>query len=191
VRRAAVGSARALFTLMRAAGVGVLASEQARAGEAFGVEFAGTPDLVLGPPPRVVDLKWGGAAYRRGLIERGAATQLAAYARLLAEHGAFPPVAYFILESQRLLSADAAHFPGAEVVPGPPPAETWDLLERAHAAAWQAVAEGRVEAHGVAADGAAPARESAAGHGVLTLEPPCGFCAFGALCGRSFAEDEA
>ena len=79
--------------MLHTTGARVLASEQPRAGRAFDTEFAGTPDLLLGPPLRIIDLKWGGASFRRTSLVRGTALQLAAYSFLSQENRAFPPVA--------------------------------------------------------------------------------------------------
>jgi hypothetical protein len=192
VRRAAMGSARSLASLTRSAQVGVTASELRREGTAFGTVFAGTPDLVLGPPSRIVDMKWGGAAFRQRMLQQGTATQLASYAYLVGEGGVFPPVAYFIMESQRLLSTDPGLFPGAETVNGPAPEDTWRQLERAQASNWKTVSAGRIDARGLPGDdGTRPPSESRVTDGELELAPPCRFCAFGALCGLSFVGEEA
>lgn len=184
VRRAAMASARAIATLMRAAGTPEAASEQARSLELLGGTFEGRPDLVLAPTPRIVDLKWGGASYRRDLLADGAATQLASYARLMGAPGGFPPVAFFILATQRLLTTDGEAFPGAELVPGDGPEVTWARLEEAHRETWAQLREGRLEARGVpTADGDGVAAKSAVADGRLELAAPCRFCAYGALCG--------
>mgnify|MGYP002629151364 CR=1 FL=1 len=185
-RRAMVQTAGTLATLLHAAGARVLASEQARAGRAFDTEFAGTPDLLLGRPLRIVDLKWGGASFRRTSLARGTALQLAAYSFLSQEDGAFPPVAYLIMSAQRLLTTTPEQFPGAESANGPSPEDTWRLLEQTHATHWTAVQAGSIEACGVSADDAEVPKESKVVNGQLVMEPPCRFCSFASLCGRSF-----
>lgn len=186
-RRAMVQTAGTLATLLHATGARVLASEQAREGRAFDTEFGGTPDLLLGPPLRIVDLKWGGASFRRTSLARGTALQLAAYSFLSQEDGAYPPVAYLIMSAQRLLTTTPEQFPGAEFANGPSPQDTWRLLEQAHATRWTAVQAGNVEACGVSADDADVPKESKVVNGQLVMEPPCRFCSFASLCGRSFA----
>lgn len=186
-RRAMVQSAGTLAALLHATGARVLASEQPRAGRAFGTEFEGTPDLLLGPPRRIVDLKWGGASFRRKSLASGTALQLAAYSFLSQEGGAFPPAAYVIMSAQRVLTTTPEHFPGAESANGPSPEDTWRLLEQAHVTTWTAIEAGSVEARGVSAADGDVAKESKVVNGQLVMEPPCRFCSFASLCGRSFA----
>jgi hypothetical protein len=186
-RRAMVRTASTLATLLQATGARVLASEQAREGRAFDTDFAGTPDLLLGLPLRIVDLKWGGASFRRTSLAGGTALQLAAYSFLSQENSAFPPVAYLIMSSQRLLTTTPEQFPGAESANGPSPEATWRLIEQAHTTRWTAVQAGSVEACGVSADDADVPKESKVVNGQLVMEPPCRFCSFASLCGRSFA----
>jgi len=184
-RRAMVRTAGTLAALLEATGARVLASEQPRAGRAFDTAFEGTPDLLLGPPRRIVDLKWGGASFRRKSLARGTALQLAAYSFLSQEDGAFPPAAYLIMSAQRLLTTTPESFPGAESATGPPPEETWRLLEQAHVTTWTAIEAGRVEARGVSAVDADVPKESQVVNGQLVMEPPCRFCSFAPMCGRS------
>ena len=189
VRRAMVRTASTLATLLHTTGARVLASEQAREGRAFDTKFSGTPDLLLGPPRRIIDLKWGGASFRRTSLAQGTALQLAAYSFLSQEGGTFPPVAYLIMGAQRVLTTTPEQFPGAESVTGPSPEATWRLIEQAHVTRWTAVQAGNVEASGVsAADDDVP-KESKVVNGQLVMEPPCRFCSFASLCGRSFAVD--
>jgi ATP-dependent helicase/nuclease subunit B len=189
-RRAMVQTAGTLATLLHATGARVLASEQPRASRAFDTEFEGTPDLLLGSPLRIVDLKWGGASFRRTSLTGGTALQLAAYSFLSQEGGAFPPVAYLIMSARRLLTTTPEQFPGAESASGPSPEDTWRLLERAHATLWAAVQAGNIEACGVSADDADVPKESKVVNGQLVMEPPCRFCSFASLCGRSFARSD-
>lgn len=185
-RRAMMRTAGTLAALLHAMGARVLASEQPRAGRAFDTEFEGTPDLLVGPPRRIVDLKWGGASFRRKSLAGGTALQLAAYSFLGQEGGAFPPAAYLIMSAQRVLTTTPEHFPGAESANGPSPEDTWRLLEQAHVAAWTAIEAGSVEARGVSAVDADVPKESKVVNGQLVMDPPCRFCSFASLCGRSF-----
>ena len=190
-RRAMVQTAGMLATLLHATGTRVLASEQPRAGRAFGADFAGTPDLLLGPPLHIIDLKWGGASFRRTSLVRGTALQLAAYSFLTQENSTFPPVAYLIMSAQRLLTTTQEQFPGAESANGPSPEDTWRLIEQAHATHWTAAQAGNVEACGVPAEDANVPKESKVVNGQLVMQPPCQFCSFASLCGRSFARTDA
>ena len=182
-RRALVRTAVLLAAFMQHSGTRVLASEQTQQGHAFGTAFAGTPDLLLGPPTRIVDLKWGGAKYRSESLARGAALQLAAYAFLNRERGAFPPAAYVIMSEQRMFTTEPAQFPNAESVSGPDLASTWATLERAHAAEWARAEAGQLQAPGVGLTAAEERKGSRVEDGLLVMQPPCKFCEFGGLCG--------
>lgn len=190
IRRVATRTAHTLYSLMAAGQLRVLATEQERTGEALNTEFAGLVDLVLGDPPRILDLKWGGASTKRRLLEVGAAIQLAAYALLERQgKGPFPPVGYFVMDGQRLLTTDPKAFANAEQVDGPSPEETWRLVEATHALEWEAVSAGRVGARGVTgAGGEQPLKEASVEAGALRLPPGCRYCDYDALCGRAFEE---
>jgi hypothetical protein len=192
VRRVAVRTAETLYGLMAAAGLRVLATEQERTGRAFGTAFVGRVDLVLGEPARILDLKWSGARRKRQTLAEGTALQLAAYAFLQRQgNEPFPPVGYFVMEAQRLLTTQPDAFHDAEPVEGPPPEETWRLVEATHAHEWRSVAGGRLEARGVAGDdGGKLPRESSVEDGRLVVPPPCEWCDYAALCGLAFAEEE-
>ncbi len=187
VRRVAAAAARELFRLLAAANVRVLTLEQTYTGMALDGAFAGRPDIVLGDPVRIVDMKWGGASWRRRQLANGAATQLAAYSHLLraGDTAPFPPVAYFILSEQRVLTTAPGAFPGAEPVPGPDPGATWALFESAHAERRQQLDEGVLQAGGLPDPaGNEPPKETAVVQDRLVVQPPCTFCDLGALCGR-------
>ncbi len=77
--RALVRTAELLAGFLRDSGTSVLAIEQTRSGMAFETAFSGQPDLIIGPPARILDLKWGGANHRRESLTNGTALQLAAY----------------------------------------------------------------------------------------------------------------
>ena len=191
VRRVAMRTAATLYGLMAAAGLRVLATEQERTGQAFGTAFAGRVDLVLGEPARILDLKWSGAGSKRRALREGTALQLAAYAFLERQgRGPFPPVGYFVMEAQRLLTTQPESFHDAEEIKGPSPEETWRLVEATHALEWRAVAEGRLAARGVAGnDGEEPPKESRVEDGRLVVPPACEWCDYAALCGLAFAEE--
>jgi hypothetical protein len=184
-------TADTLYGLMAAAGLQVLASEKELTGQAFGTAFAGRVDLVLGEPARILDLKWSGAGRKRRALKDGTALQLAAYAFLQRQGDEpFPPVGYFVMEAQRLLTTQPDAFHDAEEVKGPPPEETWRLLEATHALEWRTVAQGRLAARGVAGDdGEEPPRESCVEDGRLVVPPACEWCDYAALCGLAFAEE--
>ena len=186
-----VKTALRLSQLLQRTNTTIVASEQTYEGSAFGTRFLGKPDLVLASPYRVLDLKWGGATYRRNSLHRGTAFQLAAYAYLTQDGPVFPGVAYFIMGAQRMFTTSPQSFPNAEAVVGPPPEETWALYQRAHADRWREVETGMVRALGIAKDGERIPTETRVDDGVLVVEPPCGFCDYATLCGRAFAKGEA
>ena len=124
---------------MAAGQLRVLATEQERTGEAFGTTFAGRVDLVLGDPPRILDLKWSGAdreAQGARKRDRAAAGGL----RVPRAAGKRPVPARRLLRDGRPAAADDAArrpFRDAERVDGPSPGETWRLVEATHASEWR------------------------------------------------------
>jgi hypothetical protein len=191
VRLAAMRTARALYGLMEARGLRVAATEQVRSGNALGTTLEGRVDLVLGGPPRILDLKWSGAGRRRRALAQGTALQLAAYSFLeCGGERPFPPVGYFIMDAQRLLTTQEEAFHDAEPVDGPAPEETWRLLASTHEAEWSLVGDGSLEARGVVLDDEQkPPSEAGIVDGRIVVPPPCQWCDFSALCGRAFGED--
>lgn len=190
-RRALVRTAELLAGFLHQSGTSVLASEQTVSGMAFETAFSGKPDLIIGPPARILDLKWGGAQHRRDSLANGTAIQLAAYSYLTRERDAFPPVAYLIMSAQRLFATDAKAFPGAEPVPGPSPEATWNVLTESHKAAWAHVARGELVATGIESGDAQVPKGAQVIDGQLVLAPPCRFCMYQGLCGLGAAEVDA
>jgi ATP-dependent helicase/nuclease subunit B len=190
VRRVTTNTARSLYALMAEGRLHVRSTEQERTGEALGTTFAGRVDLVLGDPPRILDLKWGGPKKKRKLLEVGAAIQLAAYSFLERQGvGPFPPVGYFVMDGQRLLTTNAKAFPNAEVVEGLSPEETWRLAEKTHAFEWELVTAGRIGARGVTGEAdKQPLEEACVEDSQLRVPPGCQYCDYEALCGRAFEE---
>jgi len=190
-RRSFVKTAERMSQLLARTGTTIVSSEVRREGYAFGTEFAGTPDLVLGSPYRVVDLKWGGATYRSKSLERGTAFQLAAYSYLTSDGEVFPGVAYFIMGAQRMFTTAPDLFPNAEPIEGPSPRETWELYQKVHAERWAEVEAGRIEALGVPVEDEKIPTETKLDDGKLTVAPPCRFCDYAAMCGRAFKREDA
>lgn len=186
IRRVATRTAHTLYSLMAVGRLRVLATEQERTGEALNTELTGRVDLVLGDPPRILDLKWSGASTKRRLLEVGAAIQLAAYAFLERRgSGPFPPVGYFVMDSQRLLTTEPKAFADAEQVDGPSPEETWRLVEATHALEWDAVTAGRIGARGVPGEGAEqPLKDPSVDGVALRVPAGCSYCDYDVLCGR-------
>ena len=191
VRRAAMQTAKTLYGLMASSGLRVMATEQERTGDAFGTKFGGRVDLVLGDPPRILDLKWSGAGRKREALKQGTALQLAAYAFLERQgNSPFPPVGYFVMDAQRLLTTQPDAFQGAEPVVGPSPEETWRLLESTHESAWRSVADGRIAAPGAAStEEEKPPKQACIKDGRLLMSSDCRWCDYTVLCGLAFAEE--
>ena len=183
-------AARELMRVLGASGLAVRAVETSVERATPLGRLGGTPDLVVGPPAAVIDLKWSGARFRREQLAAGTAHQLAAYAHLVADPAAaaLPPVAFFIVRDQRLLATDDAVFRDAHRVDGPPVDATWNALLEAQRRRRATLADGTLEAPGIpAADGEDVRIDDALADGALALHPPCGYCDLHALCGRFFA----
>jgi ATP-dependent helicase/nuclease subunit B len=183
-------SARRLHEVLRSAGRRVLKTEEWLTSPAFGTRVGGRLDLVLGDPPAVIDLKLGSGNWRRRALENGVLEDLAVYGHLLRadEQSAFPPVGYFILNEQALLTNAAGGFGTGEKIGGPRLEEVWKGLRAAVRGRFAELAKGIVEAPANSGENDEdPPKESALVDGRLVKEPPCKFCDFAALCGLSFA----
>jgi hypothetical protein len=193
VRRVTVLAARDLVERLKLWGAKVVASEKEYEGIGLGTRLAGTPDLVIDSPRRIIDFKWGGMAYRRDLLARGGAYQLAVYGRLAAGKGKIVPGAYYILESRRLITATPGAFPGAEVVTGPDLEAVWAGLDRAHATRRKELKAGQVFAMGLSesVDDEPPDHDTLTEDGTLEVAPSCHFCDYAGLCGRDFTEGQS
>ena len=100
-----------------------------------------------------------------------------------------PPVAFYILREQRLLTTDDDVFRDADHVDGPPVGATWDAFVAAYRGKRAALASGVLEAPAIpGAAGQAAPEADAITDGELVLTPPCAFCDLHALCGRFFVE---
>jgi len=192
--RHAIGlSAQALAQVLGDGGLVVVAAEEnleAVSGTWRG-KLHGRPDLIVGPPPAIIDLKWG-AWRRRQSLENGTALQLAAYAVLLRDRprAPWPDVAYFILRTQQLLTA-SARFPNAEIVKGRSMEQTWKSFEAKYEEIRRALDLGELLAPGNPDEAGEiyPEEDDLDLEGRLQLAPPCHFCELGALCGRAFGGD--
>ncbi len=113
------------------ANVRVVTAEQALDGQFAGGALAGSADLVLTTEDghrAIVDMKWAGGKKYPEQLKANRHLQLAIYAELLRqETGSLPSVAYFILESARLLTPDDRVFADSERVPASPPSTTPEL----------------------------------------------------------------
>jgi hypothetical protein len=77
----------------------------------------------------------------------------------------------------------------AETIDGPPLEETWNALLAATRESLDVLTKGRIEALGIPLeDETGVAKKDGFSDGRLILEPPCKFCSFGFLCGRTWGD---
>ena len=189
-RRATAQAAKVLVKHLRDAKLGVVAVEKKYDGQAFGIDFNGRLDLVVGPPNGVIDLKWSGEKYRKDELQAGAAYQLASYSHLIRAGGGFPPVAYFIISTQRMLTTHPEFFSDVQALEGAGPDEIWKAFERSYRERQKELQSGLVVAPGDVDDaGELTPSESTLEDGKLLLTPPCRFCSFSLLCGHGLEVD--
>lgn len=183
VRRAIVESARRLGELLSESGARVGSVEEEVTGQFGSLKLKGRADLIIRDPDVVIDLKWGAWSNRKAL-KSGTSLQLAAYAHAAQEGEELPSVAYFVLKEQILLTEPGCPLPNSETPGNTAASETWRLamltLERKR----EELADGRLYAPGATADEV----ESRVMDDSLVMDPECGFCDLGAICGRSSAQ---
>ncbi len=128
---------RALVELQRqleAAHVKVVEPEKELAGKFVGGGLAGIADLLVRREkgePAIVDMKWSGVTAYRDRLAEGGHLQLALYGELVRqEGGAWPSVAYFILNQPLLMATTSDYFPEARAVQSPDAETTAHLWQR-------------------------------------------------------------
>ena len=162
-------------------------------GKFSGQDLTGQIDLLVcrdDGKRAVVDLKLGGANYRRKTLRNGTSIQLAVYAKAVAgESSLLPPVAYFILEDGELVTTDNTDFPQSAPEQGPNTRETLDAAESAWSWWRDAVNAGLVIARGGHSEEEPDLEELAAAVGRQPPEhpwdaekPSCHFCDAARLC---------
>ena len=182
-------AARELFRRIDGMGLEVHQVEQPVEAKLFKNDLRGTPDLVLGARRVVIDLKWSGDTHRAQTLESGTALQLAAYSYLVRENAtdAFPPTAYFIMRSRRLMTTEPHRLGDGERIEGPPVEETWLRVHNATRARFLELYRGHARAPGaLVKDRDLPVGSTM--DNALTLGPPCRFCDHRVLCGRAVQE---
>jgi len=201
-RQATADAAADLVAILKKSGLRVVDVESPASIETETFELKGRPDLVVGDPPVIIDLKWSGESYHRDRLKNGTAAQLAAYAFIKKTSSDLPPVAYFIIRNQRLIAQQNSPFAasGIESVDGPSVQETWAAFLATTLDRLDAVKNGKIDALAVPLTSS---DDSGAGTGVgddalndtgiidkdtlsderLALTAPCKFCSFGYLCG--------
>ncbi len=169
----------------------VLKVEEEETGEGFGVALSGKPDVVVGEPKGIVDIKWGDASRRVKELKNGAAVQLALYSSLVRSRGAddFLPVAYFIVSHNRMLSLAGKGAIGDEVIRGPSLQQTCEAMEKTLVNSWAALRRGEVRAPGVETDDGKQDEPGRIDGERLSLISRCKYCDYGVLCGRMFREE--
>ena len=139
---------------LRSAGVEQITAEVS--GEAPFAErrLTGAIDLMLtcdNGDRVVLDVKWAGESYRRGLLTENRALQLATYSFLQKSQDkseVWPGGAFFILSSGNILASDGSRFPDAILSPssdGESVANLWDRLRITCDWRWAQLERGRIE----------------------------------------------
>ena len=190
VRRVTVSAAGDLFRLMQSWGATPIASEKEFKRTLAGIEITGKPDLVIDSPYSVLDFKWGGLNYRRELLERGGAYQLAVYGFVTGDKSDILPSAFYILEGQRLMTTSKDVFQKAEIIEGPEPKAVWQAFEKGYMKRLDELKNKIIEATAIVETDAEkpPEKDGMDEEGVLALSPPCKFCDYGGLCGIVYGE---
>lgn len=189
-RETVARAAAALVELLHDKNLGVKAIEQEIRKGLPGRIVKGRPDLVVGDPLAVIDLKSGGDRDKVRALENGTAIQLVAYAQLVKEAGGpWPAIAYFQVRSRRLFTT-SPELGGSQAI------ETFygveDVavrLKRAGREADDEIAAGRASAPGVG-QRLSQLRSQIDGERIV-VAAPCRFCSFGFLCGRAVDERAA
>jgi len=126
VKKAAV----VFVTMLQQNGWRILATEHSLEGTLGRLQLKARADLVLERADElaVIDLKWGGATFRHGLIRSESDLQLALYALLLNQPERVVHTGYFILEQAKMLARNKKAF--QEVHPIAPDVDHQAVLER-------------------------------------------------------------
>ncbi|BDS13895.1 PD-(D/E)XK nuclease family protein [Aureispira anguillae] len=119
-------AAWALVLAIQENGWTIVDTELPIVGKVAGQELKGIVDLVLQRQRKkgneliiekaIVDLKWGGATYRKQQFKNGEDLQLVIYSKLLEQHESWAHTAYFIIESGKIIARNNLAFDSAETV---------------------------------------------------------------------------
>jgi hypothetical protein len=156
------------------AGIINVMPEQKVSGHFPGGELVGSADLVMKNArgeQSIVDMKWSGNKKFPEKFRKNSHLQLAIYAELLRQQtGAWPSVAYYILDRAELLAPDERTFPDAKTVPSESGENTAQLWQRI-LATWQwRVAQVRAGQFEVVMDGIPATDESAPPDHAIEME---------------------
>lgn len=119
-------------------------------------ELKGIVDLVLKRKKgndyekAIVDLKWGGATYRKDQLRNGEDLQLVIYSKLLEQHESWAHTAYFIIESGKIIARNNLAFESAEVVAAEADFREihqtiWNRIEKTYQWRMNQIKEGEIE----------------------------------------------
>jgi len=167
LRHTVASVARDLFRHISENGATVKAVETTLEGEIDGIALKGRPDLVLGGPDIVLDMKWGKTGDRRKELEEGGALQLAVYAALLQRRVS---IGYYITEKRSLLVCGPSGLDGTRVE-GPEPGEVWEAASAAIKERLEQFEEGLVEDTCALAAGEELPKSSRLLEGCLVIAP--------------------
>jgi hypothetical protein len=179
LKRAVIQSAREIAALLQRTGATVVGTEVLLHGVVDTFVLEGRADLLLAKPDLVIDLKWGGTSTRERLAS-DAALQLAAYAELRRKGRRVPQVAYFILNTQKVLAEPGTCLTEAQCPGKASAAEMWSATRIALQRRREELAHGRLAAPGALEECEASALED----GVMRIAPGCRYCDLDAICGR-------
>lgn len=184
----------ALARLLERAELSVISVEESLTGVLDGQPLNGRIDLRLrdaSGSEAIVDLKWGGSAYR-DLLKSGRAVQLAIYSHLTRSDGGPAPAAgYFSLSRATLMTTEPERFGGDGGIDGLSPTDTMARIRRTLPLVHEAVSRGSVAVTGVSRSrplletlGVTP--DEHASHYQADPGAGCEFCGHAALCGRAW-----
>ena len=173
LKAAVMASARVLADILKNGGYEVEGVETEIKKDTGAGPVRGFCDLILRKidGSGILDLKWSGGTYRRKLLEKGRATQLAAYSRMSEK---YPPTGFFIIKNATLLTIHPEAFPGSMAIKGPREKDVWKTVEDAVAGVRKELASGKVQV-GI------PEEES--GTWLSMLPANCTYCGYGLFCG--------
>ena len=195
LRQTVVDTARQLASLFIDHGFKLVDAEKERVRAAGPFSLLGKSDLLLAAPDGrlvVIDLKWGGESHRRESLKTGTALQLAAYAFLVADESAQPPVTgFYILRRRRLMTDTVGVLPNAEELAFVPSKEVWTAVVAGYEQRFVEIGGGTIVAGGIAdAVTPEPREDAELVEGRLLMPASCGFCELTDLCGRRQQEAE-
>ena len=156
------------------AGIVNVVPEQALSGNFPGGALGGSADLVMKNAKGeqvIVDMKWSGIKKFPEKLRKNRHLQLAIYAELLRQqNGAWPSVAYYILDRAELVAPDERTFPDAKTAPSESGENTAQLWQR-FLATWQwRVAQIQAGQFEVAMEGILATDESAPPEDAMEME---------------------